>query len=162
VRLVASWETLRTAVVVIAIIALVIDVARILQPALHSRLTALLPVCRDTERRRLSGATWLWFGYALAVWAPAPGPAAGILVAALADPAASLVGERFEPHDGKTWPGAAAAATVAYFALLALRVPWSVALAGATVAALVERWSGPVDDNLLVAPAVAAAVAFLA
>ena len=160
--LVTSWGLFRGVVVGVATIALAVDTARILRPPLHRRLAAMVPVFRDAERSRLSGATWLWLGYAMAVWAPNPGPAAGILVAALADPAAALVGERFRPGNGKSWQGTAAAAAVALVVLTALGLPREAVLAGAVVGTLLERWPGPLDDNLLVPPAVAAVVAVLA
>jgi dolichol kinase len=98
----------------------------------------------------------------VAVWAPAPGPAAGILVAAFADPAAAVVGGRFGSGARKTWQGTAAAAVVALAVLVALGLPREAVLAGTVVGTLLERWPGALNDNLLVAPAVAAVVRMLA
>ncbi|MFQ6044805.1 MAG: hypothetical protein ACE5PT_00410 [Gemmatimonadales bacterium] len=162
VPLVTGWGVARLLVVAVAAIAFVVDGVRVLQPAVHRVLSGVLPLFRPEEERRLSGATWLWLGYALAVWLPAPGPLAGILVAAWADPAASLVGERFGVPGRKTLAGTLTAGAVACAVVLALGLPLAAVAAGSAVAAVVERWSGILDDNLLLPPAVALTVGYLA
>lgn len=154
----ASWEALRVAVVGIAVAALLVDWVRIRQPGVDAWLSALLPVFRATEAGRVSGATWLWLGYGAAVWFPPPASAAGILVGALADPVAAAVGERAGAGRRKSWSGSAAALLAAWLVLAPWGLPWPAVLGAGLVGAAVERWCGPFDDNLLVAPAVAAAV----
>ncbi|MCJ7630216.1 MAG: hypothetical protein MUO50_17725, partial [Longimicrobiales bacterium] len=76
---------------------------------------------------------------------------AGILVLAWADPAASVVGQRW----GKTRflagsvRGTTAFVLVAFCALL-LFVPWKAALVAAAATALVESAPIRLDDNLIV------------
>jgi len=107
IPLLADWGQLRSVLVAVAVVAVIGDVARIKLPKLSRRLATWVPVFRSGETGRLCGATWLSLGYALAAWFPPIAPAAGILVSALADPAASLVGGWTSPSVGKTvsgWP----------------------------------------------------------
>lgn len=151
----------RLIVWVIALLTILVDATRLRAPGLRRSLDRLLPVFRAGEQRRPSGAVWLWLGYAVAVLAPPAAACAGILVAALADPVAAAVGEGFRGPTRKSVEGSVAGLFVAATILVALRLPWLVVLAGAVVAALLERWPGPFDDNLLVAPGVAATTAML-
>ena len=89
IPLVYDWSVLRILLAVTAVVAVVVDIARIRMPGLRHRLARWVPVFRDAEAGRLCGATWLSLGYALAAWFPPVAPAAGILVGAVADPAAS-------------------------------------------------------------------------
>lgn len=162
IPLIGDWSALRLVVVSAGAVALLVDGARVLRPAVHRAITGALPVFRSDEEHRLSGGTWLWLGYALAVWLPEPGPAAGILVAAWADPAGSLVGEHLGVSGRKTLAGTLTVAAVAWAVLLALGLPPLAVAAGGLVAAGAERWSGVLDDNLVVAPAVALTVGLLA
>lgn len=142
-----------------AVAAVVADSLRIARPAFGSFVIGLVPVFRTSELARVSGATWLCIGYALAAWFPQPAATAGILVGALADPAASWVGSRIAGlSKKKTWAGSGAAAVVAAAALLALRIPCVGVVVGTTGAAVLERWPGPLNDNLVVAPGVALVV----
>lgn len=158
----AGWSLLRPAVLGAAAGMILLETARLGVPRFGAWLARALPVYRAPEARRPSGAAWLWLGYAAAVWLPAPAAAAGILAAALADPAAAAVGERWGRGPGKTWAGTAAALAAAAAALVALGLPPRAAGAGALAAAALERWPGPFDDNLLLAPGVAAVVALAA
>jgi dolichol kinase len=106
----------------------------------------------------LNGATWLCVGYALASWFPPMAPAGGILVAALADPAAALAGGLAGPSRGKTAHGSVAALMVSLVALWLVGFSWPATLCGAVVGAVLERWPGPLDDNVLIAPGVACVV----
>lgn len=152
------WHQFRTGIWVIASLVLLVDAARLLHPGLHQTLARVFPVFRPHESRRPSGAAWLWLGYALAVLTPPSPGRAGILVGALADPVAAIVGERFGLPSRKSWQGSLAGLAVAAAALAALRLPLTAVISGAIVATLLERWPGPFDDNLVVAPGVALAV----
>jgi dolichol kinase len=101
---------------------------------------------------------WLGLGYALAAFVPAPAPAAGILVAALADPAASLAGTWRRAPGPKTWRGSATHAVVAAVVLAALGYSAVAVFAGAAVATALERFAFSFDDNLVVPPATALTV----
>lgn len=108
-------------------------------------------VFRPAELRAPSGAGTLAVGYALAWWLFSPDVAeAAIVVAAVADPAAALVGVRFGRGARKSLPGSLACACAAALALAVLRVgPVGIAVS-AVGAALAERapWRG--TDNLAV------------
>jgi dolichol kinase len=104
---------------------------------------------------------WLAVGYAAASWFPAPAPAAGILVGALADPAAAFGGALIGSTDKKTWVGTVVHFGVGVALLRALPGPWHVAVVAALAGALVERWSGPLNDNATVPLAVAFVFAIL-
>lgn len=157
-----SWQLFRALVVGALALTLAVDIVRLTVPAINERLWALVPVFRASEISRVSGATWLWLGYAIAAWLPAPASAAGVLVAALADPAAAAMGERLGRGPGKTWAGSVTALAVACVALAALQLPWPAVAAGAVVGAALERWPVGLDDNLIVPPGVALAVLLLA
>jgi dolichol kinase len=157
-----SPATLRLATLAVAGAALAFEGVRLGSPGVHRWIGTRLPVFRPHEASRLSGAAWLAVGYAVAAWLPAPGPVAGILAGALADPAAAWVGEAWGRGRRKSWPGTAAAGVVATAAaaLAGLAVP--AALVAGMAGAALERWPGPFDDNLLLAPGVAGLVALLA
>ena len=158
IPLLADWGQLRSVLVAVAVVAVIGDVARIKLPKLSRRLATWVPVFRSGETGRLCGATWLSLGYALAAWFPPIAPAAGILVSALADPAASLVGGWASPSVGKTVSGSVAALVTALVVLATLGLPWPAVVSGAAVGALLERWPGLCSDNLVVAPGVACVV----
>ncbi len=117
---------------------------------------------RPEEARRPSGATTLVLGYALAWWLFRPEAAeAAIVVAAVADPAAALVGSRFGRGAAKSAAGTAACAGAAALVLAALGVPAALIAVAAVGAAAAERvpWRGA--DNVAVPVAVAALLAWL-
>ncbi len=159
---IGSWSWFRLLVVACTAVTLLVEALRLSLPAVRGRLATLLPVFRPAEARGPSGAMWLWLGYAAAAWLPPPAPAAGILVAALADPAAAVVGARVGRGRRKSWPGTAAALAVGSGALAALGIGWAGIVVGAVVGAALERWSAGLDDNLVMAPGVALAVLALA
>lgn len=105
---------------------------------------------------------WLAIGYAVAAWMPPQAAVAGILAGGLADPAGAAVGSRWGHGVRKSLPGSIAVLATALLALRAIGLPWTVAAAAAITAALVERWSGRLDDNLVLAPAVSLVVGWLA
>lgn len=151
-----SWELLRIFLHATVALALVLELWRLRSPRFNRWLVRTFPLFRDKEAGSLSGAFWLAAGYAAASWFPYPWGAAGILVGALADPSGALVGRSLGFNGRKSWPGTAAVGFVAGVTLWALGLPLRAVLGGAVVAASAERWSGPLNDNLLVAPLSAA------
>jgi dolichol kinase len=157
-----SPTALRFGTAYLAATMLALEVARLRSGAVAGVLARLVPVYRDHERRRPSGALWLLLGYAACAWFPYPASVAGILAGGLADPAGAMLGTRFGRGAGKSAAGSAAVAGVALLATVAVGAPWVTAVLAASAAAITERWSGPLDDNLVVAPVTAAVVAALA
>lgn len=151
-----SWELLRALLHGIVVLALTLELWRLKSPGFNRWLRRTFPVFRETEASSMSGAFWLAAGYAIASWFPYPPGAAGILVGALADPMGALVGRSLGFRSKKSWPGTAAVCAVAAIALWSLGLPLRAVLGGAVVAAATERWSGPLNDNLLIAPCSAA------
>jgi dolichol kinase len=157
-----SPAALRLGTAYVAATMLALEVARLRSDAVAGVLSRMVPVYRDRERRRPSGALWLLLAYAACAWFPHSAALAGILVAGLADPAGAVVGTRFGSGAGKSLPGSMAVASVATLVAAAIGVPWLTAVLAGAAAAGAERWSGPVDDNLVVGPVTAAVVAALA
>lgn len=157
-----SWTALRVVLAAGVPVILLLELARLRVPALAAWLAARVPVFRSGESRTVSGAVWLWIGYALASWFPPPAALGGILAGAVADPAASLIGSRWGGGAPKSWPGTAAAVAVAGATLGIAGLGWRAALAGALAGGALERWCRSLDDNLVVAPGVAAALWLLA
>jgi len=153
-----SWEFLRAVFVAVAVLAVVAEAIRLRAPRVRALLASRVPVFRDREATRPSGAMWLAVGYALASLTPSPGPTAGILVGALADPAAAWVGSRWGRAGRKTVLGSATHFVIALALVSATTGEWPVAVAAAVVATALERWPLGLDDNLLVAPATALTV----
>ncbi|MFO7652977.1 MAG: hypothetical protein R6X25_04055 [Candidatus Krumholzibacteriia bacterium] len=177
VPLVAPRAVAVATLVLAAATALALDGARLRSERWRRALTRLAPgILRPDEARVLSGASFLAVGYAAAVLLFAPAAAAaGMLCLAAGDAAAALVGQavrrrrrvarnaaqgatRGRPTD-KT-----AAGTFACWAVSLVMIAAAVGLqplamlAGATVAALVERLVPGRWDNLVLPSAVAAAV----
>ncbi len=145
--------------------ALLLETARFTSTRAHAAVGQLgAPYFRPHETRLVSGATALIAGYLLA-WLLFPGgPAArGITVAAVSDPAASLVGRRFgrpAVPGRKTWIGTAAAFAAALLVLTLWRTAPLPAVLAALAAALVERLRLPGLDNIAVPVAAAAVLRF--
>jgi dolichol kinase len=160
VGVVAGWPAFRLLLTALVPAAAMVELWRVRTPS-GASLPRLIPVFRATESRRPSGAFWLVLGYAGAAWFGMPAAAAGVLVGGLADPVASAVGSRWGGLGGgrKTWIGSAAAFACALVIGLALRMTVTGGVVMAVVAAALERWPGPFDDNLVLAPGVAAVVA---
>ncbi len=159
-----GWRTFRDLMTVAAALAVVAEYARVTTP-FGNRLQSWISVFRPGERHRPSGAFWLAVGYAVAAWFPAPASVAGILCGALADPAAAWAGAAWKgqasasPGTGrKTWAGSSAAAATGCVVLLAIGIEPLPAILGALGGSALERWSRPADDNLVMAPGVAALV----
>lgn len=119
-------------------------------------------VFRPSEARHPSGAGTLALGYALAWWLFPPAVAeAAIVVTAVADPAAALVGSRFGHGNAKSLPGSLACAAAAALVLAAFHVRPAALAVAAVGAAVAERapWRG--TDNLAVPLAVGALLRWL-
>jgi dolichol kinase len=157
-----SLPLLRAVTGLVAAGAFGLELVRLRWPGLALAMARRIPVYRPAERTRISGAAWLALGYAIAAWLPPPGPVAGILAGGLADPAASLIGARWGAGRPKSGAGTLAVAAVTGMAALAAGVGVPGALAAGLLGAGLERWPGPFDDNLLLAPGVAAVAALLA
>jgi dolichol kinase len=114
------------------------------------------------EATRVASSTWYALGLLVVVTLfPLHAAVSGILVLAAGDPAASYVGRRWgkRPFLGGTLEGTIVF-VAASFCVLAPRHPPLVALAAALVAAVTERLSRPLDDNLTL-PVVTAGVVTL-
>ena len=158
VGVLAGWHTLRLGITGLAVVALFVELVRLRFAAFREVLARTVPVFLPEESRRPCGAFWLLLGYASAAWIPVPGAAAGILTAAVADPIASAVGGRWGGGEPKSWIGTGAVLAASLVVLLALRMPLVAVVAASVTAAASERWSRPLDDNLVLAPAVAAVI----
>ena len=150
-----DWRMLRFFVHALLFVAIVGEIVRLRHAPFRAALAKAVPVFRAEEAHRPAGAFWLILGYAAASWVPAPGAPAGILSAACADPAASFFGSRWGGGKRKSWAGTGAAFVAAGLVLLAISLPVQTVLAGSLAAATLERISGPLNDNLVVAPGVA-------
>ena len=161
---VIGWGAFPRVVTVGGVLALAVEGVRLTHGGVRRFFVSRLPVFRPSEATRPCGAAWLAAAFVAAAWFPPPAAMAGILVAALADPAASTVGTRFsragEGND-KTWIGSGAFVLVAIALVALLGHPWTVAVIVGSVGTALERWSGPLDDNLLVAPGVATSLLLL-
>jgi len=144
-----------------AILAVGLEIVRLRFPRVRGVLGGMVPVFRPAEAKRPCGAMWLAVGYAIASLLPPPAPMAGILVGAFADPAASWIGEAGRKTSAKTWRGSAGHLVVAVTVLLLAGFSWTSSIIGAVLGTVLERWPGPFNDNLIVAPAVAASVSLL-
>ena len=144
-------------------IALIIELLRMLVPAVGRRFDATLgSMLRPGERRGLTGATALAIGAALAVlFFPGRSAAVGILYAAFGDAAAALVGRRFGRliyRSGRTVEGTATFFLVALLiGCTTLDATFLAAAVAAAVVTLVEAAPIPLSDNLLIPIAGAAA-----
>lgn len=148
---------------IVLALALSVEAARHFSPAVQRLvLRAGGPMFRPEERHGLSGPTVLACGYAMAWWIFAvPVALAAVLVTAIADPAAAVVGRRFGGGARKSWAGSAACAAVAAVVLAAVGVPAPAALATAVVAAAAERIAWPGADNVLLPLSVGATLTLL-
>ena len=165
------WTVLRfsgidtgAAVVVLGVlcaVALAGDLARLREPRLNRLFFRMFShFASPRERQGVASSTWYLAGIVAAlVLFPRPFAEAGVLVLALADPAASWFGRRY----GKQRFGAGSLLGSATFWLVATGVLWPLAGAGpavaaATVGALAEALPWRVDDNVSVPLATAAAL----
>jgi dolichol kinase len=139
------------------------EIVRRRSPAVNERLMRFFgPVAHAHEWHRVNSATW--YATALLIMAavvPFHAAEIGVVVLALADPMAGVVGRRYGRRrlaSGKSLEGAAAFATTGALAALA----WSsvagtfegsrvaIAVVGGVVGAVIELLVTRVDDNLAV------------
>lgn len=135
-----------------------LDGLRLTNRGLNRRFFRIFaPLASPREARGVASSTWYALGVVLTLLLfPRPAALAGILVLALADPAAGLVGKLWGRRrlGTGTWEGSGTFAVVAFLSLL-LFVPWWAALLVAVVTAALERMPWPLDDNLVIPPIVA-------
>lgn len=128
---------------------------RVRSPSFRDRLARVIPLFRPHEQNRVSGAFWLLTSYALVSWFAPQAAALAILIGGLGDPAASMVGGRWGQGPGKTLLGSAAMLAVSIACGIRVGLQPPGALLVALVSTGAERWSGPVDDNIVIGPAAA-------
>ncbi len=139
---------------------LLFDLARLLHEPLNRAFFRAFPrLLAPRDAGRPAGSTWFVLGCVVAVATFPPSVAtAGILVLALADPAAALVGTRWaSPRLGKgSVSGSLTFGAVSFLVLLPFAPP---VVAGVTAVAttMVEALPRVADDNVLI-PVVAGAV----
>jgi dolichol kinase len=154
------------------------ETARRRSPQVNARLMRFFaPVAHPHERHRVNSSTWYVTALLLlALFTPPRAAEIGVVVLAVADPAAGFVGRRFgrtRLRAGRSLEGTLTFLTVgvagAIAWMLALEaLPWSsmitVAVAGAAAGAVAELASTRLDDNFTIpvsATAAAAASVFL-
>jgi len=156
------YGTLRAALLWGVPLVLGLELLRLGFPPVAAWLAATIPVFRPSEANRLSGAAWLWLGFAVAVLFAPLAARGGMVVSALADPAASWIGGRWGKGAAKSWVGSAVVLIVGGLTLAGLGFDLRAVAAAGAGAAAIERWSRPLDDNLVLAPGVAAILWILA
>lgn len=143
---------------------LVLDVARLRSPGLNRIFFRVFrPFASPREERRVASSTWYVAGILLAVLLfPIPAVIPGVLVLALADPAAGVVGRRWGRHRLGTG-SVEGSLTFAVVAFLVLWIPAgaTAAVVAAVAAAAVEVLPLGLDDNLTVPLVVAGVLALL-
>jgi len=134
-------------------IALALDWLRLRSPAANVRFfRALRLLASPRERDRVASSTWYLVGVlATILLAPTSYAVSAILVLALADPAASVVGRLWGRHPlgSGTVLGTVTFATVATL-VLAARHPLPLAIGVALLVSVAEALDIRVDDNLRV------------
>ncbi len=167
--LVLEWFAIptRTAVVALAVVFVVllaVDVVRLRLPRANALFfTAFAHLASPREAGGVASSTWYTLGVVLALAVfPRSYALSGILVLALADPAASYVGQRWgrRPFLGGSVEGMVVFFAVASAVLLLHHSP-GMAFGAAGLATIAERRSWPLDDNFTIAPATAAALLVL-
>lgn len=150
----------RLALAVAVVVAFAADAVRFRFPAANAAFFGWFRLLASPrEARGVASSSWYAAGaLAVALFAPAHFVAA-MLVLALADPAASVVGRLWgtRPLGKGSWQGTAAFAVVAAAVLTPL-VGVPAGLAAAAVAAVLEVLPVGIDDNLTTPVAVAAAL----
>lgn len=135
------------------------DVVRLRAPRVNALFFSLFPsMASPREEERLASSTWYVLG-ALIVYAlfPSHVAAPAILVLALADPAASVLGRLLPSRAlGKGTIGGSVVFLLVTMAVLGPAVGWVAALVVALGVTLVEVLPWPLDDNLTVPVAAAA------
>lgn len=148
---VMTWLVLTAAAVWIGL-----DSLRLRNESLNERFTLVLrPLLKRKETHTLTGASYLLGGAVLAILLYPPAVMMTTLFfIALGDPAAAVAGKRFGRtrfSNGRSLEGSFAMfATCLFIARWLGGFTWSVAVAGAMVAAVTELYSGNIDDNITV------------
>lgn len=163
------FEPSRRLAVAIGVVALVVQIlldwARLRIPSAQALFfRTFRHLASPREARGIASSTWYTLGIVLTVAIfPRSAAVSGILVLALADPAASYLGRRFgrTPLLGGTLEGTLVFAAVC-FAVLFYRHGLPVAIVASLLLPFVERRSWPLDDNLSVPLASAGLVTLLA
>ncbi|MDH3224044.1 MAG: hypothetical protein OEO23_10050, partial [Gemmatimonadota bacterium] len=120
----------------------------------------LIGLASPREARGVASSTWYLVGLLVVqLWFPAGAWIPAVLVLALADPAAGVVGRLWGQRrvGAGTLEGSAAFFAVSLAVLLAFATP-AVALAGAVWVTVWEALPLPLDDNLIVPVATALAL----
>ena len=132
---------------------LILDIVRLLVPGMNRLFfRTFIRLASPRERGRPASSTWYVLGALLTLlFFPVHIAAPAILVLALADPGASLLGRAFGTRRvGKgTVEGSSAFFAIASLSLLPF-FPWPQALGAALLVAAVEIIPWPLDDNLVV------------
>jgi dolichol kinase len=146
------------------VLLLAMDLLRLYRPDLNLLFfRTFQPLASPREEKNLASSTWYAVSVALVLLLfPLHQALAGILVLALADPFAALVGWKWgkKPFGTGTLAGSGACLVVSFLALLAF-APWWAALPVAALATLVEAAPLPLDDNLILPIAVSGALALM-
>lgn len=149
------------------------EIARRQSPAVNERLMRLFsPIAHAGERHRVNSGTWFITALVLmALVAPLRAAEVGVVVLALADPAAGLIGRKFgriRLRARRSLEGslaflvagtAAALAALTAFHAVPLPARFLVALAAATAGAVAEIGITRLDDNLTIPLTAAGAAA---
>jgi dolichol kinase len=157
-------EPLLALLVVLLVAALLVELTRRRVQLVRRAFQATHPLLRAHEHERVAGATWLLLAFVLAVWlCPRATAVAATWAVSVGDAAAAVVGRwvgrRRRGAHGKSLEGSLACVGVtALGALLVAGLAPGTALVAGVAAALAEWPARPLDDNLRVAGAVAAAV----
>lgn len=165
------YSAVLVSLVALSALAISIEIARDRSAAIHARVDRWLGwMMRPVERRPGSGfcgATWVVIAATLLLAAFPPAiAAAAMAIGLVGDAAAALVGRALGRH---AWPGShrtvegTAGFLVAGLLVAALfgGMPWSARIAAVVTAAVVEALPVPLNDNLVVPFAAAAALALL-
>ena len=162
IPLVAIASSVGLIVVLLSVLsglALVVEMARFRFPTFNKQIIAWLkPILKESEDRRLTGATYIAISALVAFLVfDKPVAIAALLFLSLGDPVAAIVGGRFRgfrignksPMGTLAFFGVATAVTGVLVAGDVVSFHWAL-LAGAAVAALIELVPLPLDDNLSV------------
>ena len=151
---VAVLEPIAAATVLAAAttVALTVELARRLSPAVARTFGRLSGLLKPRETTGLTGATLLSAGFTVtAVLFPGAPAVAGILFAGLADPAAAVVGRTYGTlryAGGKSVAGSGTFLVVVLVLGLGLGLGPGAAILASTVLTAVEALTLPIDDNL--------------